>query len=75
VHVVPPNGPYLRPHADVSARGRAALDRMRSSAARDRALYGSRRAACSCNATDLEPLLFDHVHVRPNVSYVVAILM
>ena len=36
------NGSHQRPHADLSARGRAALTRAPSSAARGRALYVSR---------------------------------
>ena len=42
------NGPHQRPRADLSARGRAALNRAPSSAARGQALYASRRAACVC---------------------------
>jgi hypothetical protein len=50
-NAVSPNGPHLRPRADLSARGRVALTRERGSVARGHALYVSRRAACVCWAT------------------------
>jgi hypothetical protein len=43
----PPNYQVQRPHADLSARGRAATSRAGGSAARGRALYGD---AARCNA-------------------------
>ena len=48
-----PNGSHQRPHADLTARGRVALNRALGPAARGRALYASRRAACVCYATGL----------------------
>jgi hypothetical protein len=45
-----PNGPHLRPHAGLSARGRAAPEKVPPLPARGRALYVSRRAACVCYA-------------------------
>src|SRR5690606_14947828 len=44
---VPPNYQVQRPHADLSARGRAATSRAGGSAARGRALYGG---TVRCNA-------------------------
>jgi len=51
------NGSHQRPRADLSARGRGALNRVRGSAARGRALYASRRAACVCWATTCVALI------------------